>query len=187
MAENNKKLELLLWIDLEMTGLSIDSDVILEIASLITDGQLNSIAQGPHIVIHHDDAILARMDTWCTQQHTKSGLVREVRESVVSIEEAQEQTVAFVQQHSKKKDLILCGNSIWQDRLFIQKHMPQLATHLHYKMIDVTSVQQLIKRWYPNNPLIEFKKTDSHRALPDIKESLAELAHYRTNFFVPSL
>lgn len=173
----------LLWLDLEMTGLNPARDTILEIASLITDNDLNIIDFGPSLVIHQPDAQLDAMNEWNTKQHTKSGLLQAVRTSTTSLEEAETQTLHFVQQHCPRWKAILCGNSIHQDRTFINAYMPRLADYLHYRMVDVSSIKEMLKRWYPNDPHLEFKKSDQHRALIDTEESVAELQHYKAYFF----
>ena len=183
MAEKEKTL---IWIDLEMSGLDFEKDTILEIASIVTDTQLNVIAQGPHFVIHHPDSVLEKMDEWCTKQHGKTGLTQAVKDSDISMEYAQQKTLAFLQEYCAPKRAPLCGNSIWVDRFFIQKDMKKLGEFFHYKNVDVSSVKEIIRYWYPKNPLTEFKKSDSHRALQDILESIEELKFYRKNFFIPS-
>lgn len=172
-----------IWLDLEMTGLELEKDVILEIATVITDDQLNVVAEGPNIAIHQPTETLENMNAWCRNQHSKSGLTTSCLNSIISVAQAEQQTLDFVMQHCKQKAGILCGNSIWQDRNFLQKYMPNLTNHLHYKMIDVTSVQQILKAWHPDNQNVEFKKQELHRALPDVYESIAELKHYKNNFF----
>lgn len=178
------KSENLLWIDLEMTGLNASRDVILEIAALVTDKDLNLLADGPELVINQPADNLAHMDQWVRDHHTKSGLLAAVQGSKVSTAQAEEQVLQFAMEYGQKGKMILCGNSIWQDRVFLQQYMPKLIAFLHYRMIDVTSVKELVQRWYPNSPHKDFKKADSHRALTDIKESVAELGHYRKYFFV---
>lgn len=173
----------LVWIDLEMSGLALDTDVILEIATIITDGQLNLIAQGPSLVVHQPDEILNTMNKWCKDMHGKSGLTKAVQESSVTLKEAEEQTLNFIKQYCKLKTGLLSGNSIWQDRMFLNKYMPGIIEYLHYKMIDVTSIAEMIGHWYPNDPNREFKKKDEHRALPDIIESIEELRHLKKYFF----
>jgi oligoribonuclease len=173
----------LVWLDLEMTGLDPARDTILEIASLITDSDLNILEFGPSLVIHQPDTILDAMNEWNTKQHTKSGLLQAARSSQVSLEQAETETLHFLQQHCPKWKAILCGNSIHQDRNFINAHMPRIAEYLHYRMVDVSSVKEMLKRWYPNDPHLDFKKSDQHRALIDTEESVAELRHYRTYFF----
>jgi oligoribonuclease len=182
VADKDKRL---IWIDLEMTGLNFETDTILEIATIITDSQLNIIAQGPTLAIHQPDDVLAAMDKWCTHQHAKTGLTQQVKDSTTTMSEAEEQTLAFVREHCKEKKAPLCGNSIWVDRVFMQYHMPTLSAFFHYKNIDVTSIKELVKDWYPNNPATDFKKSENHRALEDIVASIEELKHYRKNFFIP--
>lgn len=180
-----KQAENLVWIDLEMTGLNPHRDVILEIATIITDSQLNILAENAPIVIHQSDLVLEGMNDWCKEHHGKSGLTQVVRESNVTVLEAEKETLDLIKKYCKPQQGILSGNSIWQDRVFLTRFMPCLVEYLHYKMVDVSSVQQLIKRWYPNNKNLEFKKQESHRALEDIRESIAELNHYREYFFIP--
>lgn len=171
----------LIWIDLEMTGLDPEKNVILEIASVITDKDLAIVAKGPSLVIHHPDDVLKKMDPWSREQHTKSGLLQLVRESKITAPEAQDQILAFVRQFCKPEKSPLCGNSVWQDKNFLRTHMRELNDFLYYRIIDVTTVKELILRWYPHVP--EYKKKDAHRALDDIKESIEELNHYRHHFF----
>lgn len=183
MCDYKEQSNPMIWIDLEMTGLEISRDTILEIAVVITDEQLNIVATGPNIAIKHEQSVLDAMDNWCKKTHTKSGLVNAVQQSTYTLQQAEQQTIEFVARYCKKSSGILCGNSIWQDRVFLTKYMPTLLSYMHYKMIDVSSVQQLIKCWYKGNAAVEFKKSDAHRAMPDILESIAEMAHYRKNFF----
>lgn len=177
---------ILLWLDLEMTGLDTEKDTILEIASIITDNDLNIIATGPATAIHQPDTVLDHMNEWSAKQHAKSGLLDAVRASTVTMEQAETETLHFVQAHCPKWKAILCGNSIHNDQNFLRTHMPRLHDYLHYRLVDVSSVKELLKRWYPNNPHLEFKKSDQHRALTDTEESIAELRHYRTYFFAPT-
>ena len=174
----------LVWIDLEMTGLCPEKDYILEIASLVTDSQLNIIAQGPSLIIHQPDSALQVMNEWVLKQHTKTGLVDAVRKSTITLKQAEQETLNFLGNYCKPSSSPLCGNSVWQDRAFIRTAMPELNNFLHYRIIDVTSIKEVVKRWYPHDRRIEFKKQDSHRALDDIKESVAELVYYRENFFI---
>jgi oligoribonuclease len=176
----------LVWIDLEMTGLCPEKDHILEIASLVTDAQLNIIAQGPSLIIHQSEQALLGMGDWVLKQHTRTGLLDAVRKSILTVAQAELQTVDFISQYCQPGISPLCGNSIWQDRAFLRLAMPTLHKFLHYRLIDVTSVKELVRRWYPHDPLVEFKKQDTHRALEDIKESVAELVYYREHFFVQS-
>ena len=172
----------LIWLDLEMTGLNSNQDVILEIATIITDDQLTVIEQGPDLVIHQPEIALVKMGDWVKEQHTKSGLIKKVLESSVSIEQAEEQTLQFIKKHCKSNTGLLCGNSVWQDRNFLAKYMPRVIDYLYYRLIDVTAFKETIARWYPDNPHKEYIKKDTHRALDDIKESIEELRHYRTYF-----
>ena len=172
----------LVWIDMEMTGLDPALDAILEIASLVTDNDLNIIAEGPVLAVHQDEEILARMDDWNVEHHTESGLVARVRRSPVSVTEAQALTLGFVQRHAEKHSAPLCGNTVWQDRRFLKTYMPTLDDWLHYRIVDVSTVKELARRWKPE--LVDrFKKRNTHRALDDIRESVAELKHYRDAFF----
>ncbi len=179
---NNK--DNLVWIDLEMTGLDPEHDVILEIASIITDKELTIVGQGPSLVIHHSEQTLSRMDEWSRNQHTKSGLLKKVYQSHVTTEEAEKKTLEFVKKHCPQKVAPLCGNSVWQDRIFLYHHMPTLLSYLHYRIIDVTSFKEVILRWYPDNPHAFFEKSDNHRAQDDIKESIEELRQYKKFFFI---
>ncbi len=173
----------LVWIDLEMSGLDPDTCEILEIATIITDGDLNLLAEGPDIVVHQPDPVLDAMDAWCTRQHGLSGLTAQVKASTVSLAQAEALTLEFLRPFCPVGKSPLCGNSIGHDRRFIIKHMPALAGHLHYRSIDVTSVKELARRWYPGLPAPE--KGETHRALDDIRESIAELRYYRQHIFRP--
>ena len=176
----------LIWIDLEMSGLELPQDVILEAAVIITNNQLDVLAEGPLLVIHYPDEVLDNMNDWCKKQHGLSGLTQAVKDSTITLEQAQARLIDFLKPYISLGQGVLCGNSVWQDKAFIRAHMPELDALLHYKIIDVSSIKEVILRWYPKNPLIEFKKQDLHRALPDIRESIEELAHYRKHFFVPA-
>jgi oligoribonuclease len=173
----------LVWIDLEMTGLRPEKDFILEIASLVTDSQLNIIAQGPSLIIHHPHYCLQDMDDWVMKTHTASGLLDAVRLSTIGIEQAEQATLDFLCRYCLPGQSPLCGNSIWQDRAFMRIYMPRIISYVHYRMIDVTAFKEMITRWYPNDPRTTYKKQDNHRAMDDIKESVAELVYYRKNFF----
>ncbi len=170
-----------IWLDLEMTGLKPESDVILEIATLITDSDLNVLIEGPDLVLHQPDAVLDGMDDWNKHQHGKSGLVQRVRASTEDIASAESQTLEFLKHNFKSKTAILCGNTIWQDRRFLARYMPTLEAFFHYRMIDVSSLKILYQHWYPD--LAPFIKSDSHLALNDIRESAAELRFYREKMF----
>lgn len=171
----------LVWMDLEMSGLDPDRCAILEIATIVTDGELNVLAEGPDIVVHQDDDVLAAMDEWCTTHHGGSGLTAQVRASTVSLADAERLTLEFLTAHTSAKQSPLCGNTIWQDRRFLVRHMPQLEAHLHYRLVDVSTIKELVKRWYPQ--LKAPGKSESHRALDDIRESIAELRFYREHVF----
>ena len=172
----------LVWIDLEMTGLDPERDVILEVASIITDDALREVAVGPELAIAATPAQLDSMDEWNQTHHGASGLIARVRRSPHSMADAERLTLDFVRQHVEADAAPLCGNSIWQDRRFLARHMPALEGHLHYRNIDVSSIKELARRWRPG--LAEgFVKKNAHRALADIRESIAELAHYREHFF----
>lgn len=172
---------LLVWMDLEMSGLDPDVCTILEVATIVTDADLNVIAEGPDLVIHHDDAVLAAMDEWCTKHHAASGLTAGVRASTISLAEAEAQTFDFIAAHCGPRTAPLCGNTIWQDRRFLIRYMPRLEAHLHYRLVDVSTIKELARRWYPD--LKAPTKSDSHRAMDDIRESIAELKFYREQLF----
>lgn len=180
MLNKRNKHEHLVWIDLEMTGLDYHNDVILEIATIITDADLNIIATGPNLIVHHPDEVLERMDQWCTEQHTKTGLYKAVQESKLTLEQAEEQTLQFLNQYCKKGTAPLCGNTVWFDKLFLKKDMPFIYDFLHYRIVDVTSLKVMINLWTDKNA--HFKKENTHRALDDIKESIAELKFYKEIF-----
>ncbi|MBW1851653.1 MAG: oligoribonuclease [Deltaproteobacteria bacterium] len=171
----------LIWIDLEMTGLDLEKHVIVEIASIVTDEQLNIVAEGPEIAINYPENILSSIDDWSRKHHQSSGLLDRVRASLYTCEHAEQETMEFVSQYCKKKQSPLCGNSVWQDRLFLLKHMPRLEDFLHYRNIDVSSIKELVKKWYPSLP--SFKKQKAHLAMDDIRESIEELKFYRQNVF----
>ena len=177
----DQKNNLLVWIDLEMTGLNYHHDTILEIASIITDTNLNIIAHGPNLIIHQPDEILQRMDPWCIETHSKSGLLAKVQESFISLEEAEQQTLTFIQEHCVKNSAPLCGNTIWFDKLFLKKDMPDIVSYLHYRVVDVTAFKIMLSGWTGKKD-VGFKKKNSHRALDDIEESIAELKFYRENY-----
>jgi oligoribonuclease len=161
-----------------MTGLNPDTDVIIEMATIVTDSNLNTLAEGPVIAIHQSDEILAGMDEWNTRQHGGSGLTQRVRESRISMAEAEAQTIAFLEQWVPKGKSPICGNSICQDRRFLANYMPSLEDFFHYRNLDVSTLKELARRWKPG--IIEgFKKAQAHTALADIHESIDELAHYR--------
>lgn len=172
----------LIWIDLEMTGVDPAKDVILEIASIVTDSHLDMVAEGPNIAISHPEEALSRMDDWCKRHHGASGLIDRIKASAHDCRDAEQMTLAFVEQHCKTGECPLCGNSVWQDRRFLVKYMPLLAEFLHYRNIDVSSIKELVRRWYPALPV--FRKQKTHMALADIKESINELKYYRETVFL---
>ena len=173
--------------DLEMTGLDPDVDVIVEIASLVTDDDLNIVAEGPDLVIHAPEAALAAMDPVVVAMHTESGLLPAIRESQMTLAEAGAATLAFIKQHvPHPRSVPLCGNSIGTDRRFLAKYLPEIENYLHYRSVDVSSVKELARRWYPETLVSRPPKTGAHRALTDIQNSVKEMRFYRASFFVPS-
>ena len=175
---------LLVWMDLEMTGLEPEHDLIIEIATIITNENLDVIEEGPSLIIKRDAALFAGMDDWNRRQHTASGLWQKVVDSTISEREAEAQTLAFIKKHVGPKQSPLCGNSIWQDRRFIARYMKDIDAYLHYRLIDVSTLKELTSRWYPGKPRPP-EKPDAHRALDDIRESVHELRFYRDNYLVP--
>jgi len=173
--------DLLVWIDLEMTGLEPDKERIIEVATLITDAQLNVVAEGPVIAVKQPDSLLAGMDDWNQKTHGESGLVARVKASTIETKEAERQTLDFLRQYVVAGSSPMCGNSIHQDRRFLEREMPDLWAFFHYRNLDVSTVKELAKRWNPS-ALVGFKKQNAHLAMDDIKESIAELAHYRSTF-----
>lgn len=172
----------LIWIDLEMTGLDPEKHVIVEIATIVTDEQLNIVAEGPEIAITHPENILAEMEEWSREHHQASGLMDRVKASSYTSQSAEEETLDFLSLYCKKDQSPLCGNSVWQDRRFLKKYMPRLEAFPHYRNIDVSSVKELVKRWYPT--LAPFEKEKAHLAMSDIRESVKELRYYRENVFI---
>jgi oligoribonuclease len=175
----------LIWIDLEMTGLNPETCVILEIAAVVTGGSLATVAEGPDIAIHHPDEVLQGIEPWSKRQHTSSGLLERVGASSVDCRTAEREVLKFLSKHCKKGESPLCGNSIWQDRRFLIKYMPKLEAFFHYRNIDVSSIKELVKRWYPSVPT--YKKKKAHLALSDINESINELKYYREKVFLPGI
>ena len=174
-----------MWIDCEMTGLDLSKDKLIEIAALVTDSELNILGEGVDIVIHADDDALANMPAVVTDMHAKSGLTDEVRASTVSLEEAEQRVLAYIKEHVPVAGTVpLAGNSIGTDRGFISRDMTALDTYLHYRMIDVSSIKELSRRWYPRIYYGQPAKGLAHRALADIKESIKELQYYRRTAFV---
>jgi len=176
----------LVWIDCEMTGLDLGKDALIEIAALVTDAELNVLGEGVDIVIHADDEALDGMPEVVREMHARSGLTEEVRRSTVTMEEAEQRVLEYIRAHVPEANVApLAGNSIATDRGFITRDMPLLDTHLHYRMVDVSSVKELVRRWYPRIYYAKPEKGLAHRALADIKESIWELDYYRRAAFVP--
>lgn len=171
----------LIWIDLEMSGLDVETSTILEIASVITDSQLEVVEVGPNLAIHHPESVLAGMDEWNTNQHRESGLADRVRSSEIDLAEGERRTLAFLERHTQAGRSPLCGNTVSHDRNFINRYMPALGKHFHYRNVDVSSVKEVVSRWYGPEALTE--KKNAHLALDDILESIEELRHYRRAVF----
>ena len=172
----------LIWIDLEMSGLNLESDCILEIATIVTDSKLNILAEGPDIAVHQSNNILDNMDAWNTEHHNHSGLVERVRNSTINTAEAEKQVLEFIQQYVPAKNSPICGNSICTDRRFLYKHMPSLEAYFHYRNLDVSTIKILAQHWAP---VIAqgANKISTHVALQDIRDSIEELRYYREHFF----
>ncbi len=171
----------LIWVDLEMTGLDPETDVVIEIATIVTDKDLNILAEGPVIAIHQPDEVLDNMNEWCVVQHGKSGLTERVRQSAIDEEKASELTLEFLQQWVNEGKSPMCGNSICQDRRFMVKYMPKLESYFHYRHIDVSTLKELARRWKPSI-LNGLTKAATHLALDDIRESIEECRYYREHF-----
>ena len=182
MAEQNERAQRLIWIDLEMTGLDPDSDHIIEVATIVTDADLNALAEGPVLAVHQSDAVLEGMDEWNTTTHGNSGLTERVRKSTLTERDAELETLAFLKEWVDERTSPICGNSICQDRRFLARYMPELEAFFHYRNLDVSTVKELARRWKPE-ALEGFKKKGAHLALDDIRESIAELQHYRETLF----
>ena len=178
MAQDSQNL---IWIDLEMTGLDPDSDLIIEIATVVTDKDLNILAQGPVMAVHQSDAALAAMDDWNQHHHGQSGLIERVKTSKIDDAEAEQLTIEFLKQWVPENTSPICGNSIGQDRRFLYRYMPKLEAYFHYRNIDVSTLKELAARWAPEVK-DGFNKVSSHQALDDIIESIEELRYYREHF-----
>ena len=176
---------MLVWMDLEMTGLDHTADVIVEIATLVTDDELNVVAEGPDIAIHHDDDVLMRMDPFVVEMHTRSGLLDQIRASTASLDEAGQLTLAFIKEHvPEPRTVPLCGNSIGTDRRFLAAYLPEIEEYLHYRSVDVSSIKELVRRWYPEAYAKRPDKSGNHRAMGDIVDSVNELKYYRDAAFL---
>tara|TARA_A100001234_G_scaffold210301_1_gene209910 strand:+ start:37 stop:576 length:540 start_codon:yes stop_codon:yes gene_type:complete len=171
----------LVWIDLEMTGLNIERESIIEIATIVTDSELNILAQGPNLAIRVDEKLIEGMDEWNTTHHFGSGLVERIRNEGVSLDIAEKETLDFLEKWVEPNTAPLCGNSVWNDRRFLEKEMPKVAEFLHYRMIDVSTIKELARRWYPE--VGKYDKKASHLALDDILESIEELTFFRDKVF----
>lgn len=175
-SENN-----LIWIDLEMTGLDTDHDLIIEIATIVTDSQLNILAEGPVMAIYQADEILNQMDEWNTRQHNQSGLVERIKKSSYSVAEAERLTLEFLEKFVPQGLSPMCGNSICQDRRFMHRLMPKLETYFHYRNLDVSTIKEIMKRWAPKKE--GYVKQATHLAMDDIRDSISELKFYREHVF----
>lgn len=178
MAEREQRM---VWIDLEMTGLDIEKESIIEIATIITDGELNILTHGPNVAITVDEILIEGMDEWNTAHHFGSGLVNRIRENGVDLADAEQMTLEFLKKWVDPNTAPLCGNSVWNDRRFLEKEMPKVAEYLHYRMIDVSTVKELARRWYPE--VDKYPKKGAHLALDDIIESVEELEYFRNKIF----
>ncbi|MEY3679606.1 MAG: oligoribonuclease [Ilumatobacteraceae bacterium] len=180
--------DVLVWMDLEMTGLDHEKEVIVEIATVVTDDELRIVAEGPDLVVQAPEAVLAAMDPFVVDMHTRSGLLEAIRASTIGLEEAGRLTLEFIRAHvPEPRSVPLCGNSIGTDRRFLNKYLPEIENHLHYRSVDVSSIKELAKRWYPGLETARPDKTGTHRALDDVRQSIEELRFYRERLFVAGL
>lgn len=173
----------MIWVDLEMTGLDPETCAIVEIATIITEADLTVIAEGPSLVIHPSEAALSTMSAFVRDLHARSGLLDRIHSSSISIADAEAQTTAFLGLHCQKGTALLCGNSVWKDRAFLERYMPAVIEFLHYRMVDVSTIKELVRRWYPAS-FHPPKKKEVHRAQDDIRESIEELKWYKARVFV---
>lgn len=181
-----RKNDRLVWVDMEMSGLQPETERILEIAMIVTDGDLNIVAEGPVLVVHQEDAVLDRMDAWNKGTHGKSGLIDKVKASTLTEADVEAECLAFLKQHVKSSISPMCGNTIHQDRRFMNRYMPKLEAYFHYRNIDVSTIKELCKRWQPEIAK-GFSKQQAHTALADIIESVEELRYYREKLFIPTV
>ncbi len=181
-----RKNDRLVWVDMEMSGLQPETDRILEIAMIVTDGDLNIVAEGPVLVVHQEDAVLDRMDAWNKGTHGKSGLIDKVKASTLTEADVEAECLAFLKQHVKSSISPMCGNTIHQDRRFMNRYMPKLEAYFHYRNIDVSTIKELCKRWQPEIAK-GISKQQAHTALADIIESVEELRYYREKLFIPTI
>jgi oligoribonuclease len=181
-----RKNDRLVWVDMEMSGLLPETDRILEIAMIVTDGDLNIVAEGPVLVVHQEEAVLDRMDAWNKGTHSKSGLIDKVKASTLTEAEVEAECLVFLKQHVKSSISPMCGNTIHQDRRFMNRYMPKLEAYFHYRNIDVSTIKELCKRWQPEIAK-GFSKQQAHTALADIIESVEELRYYREKLFIPTV
>jgi oligoribonuclease len=181
-----RKNDRLVWVDMEMSGLLPETDRILEIAMIVTDGDLNIVAEGPVLVVHQEDAVLDRMDAWNKGTHGRSGLIDKVKASTLTEADVEAACLAFLKQHVKSSISPMCGNTIHQDRRFMNRYMPKLEAYFHYRNIDVSTIKELCKRWQPEIAK-GFSKQQAHTALADIIESVEELRYYREKLFIPTV
>merc|ERR1712066_941329 len=183
MATKKRREERLVWIDCEMTGLDAQKDTLLEVAVIVTEGDLSVVAEGPNLVIHQPDEELNSMNEWCIKHHGDSGLTKAVRESKLSMQDCERQLLSFVSEHTPRGACPLAGNSVGQDAKFLSRLMPQLMEHLHYRIVDVSTIKELVKRWAPEVAMGTPEKKLNHRALDDIRESIEELRFYKETVF----
>jgi oligoribonuclease len=175
----------IVWMDMEMSGLDHETDRILEVAVLVTDGQLEIVAEGPDFILHQSDEVLAAMDEWNTTHHGQSGLTKRVSESTIEESQASAIVLEFLAAHTEKKKAPLAGNSIHQDRRFVARYLPEIEDWLHYRNVDVSTIKELARRWYPKQYAARPTKKGSHRAMDDLRESIEELKYYRKALFLP--
>jgi oligoribonuclease len=181
-SDSKKHKDNMVWIDMEMTGLDPEKEGIIEVASIVTDKDLNIIDEGPDLVIKQPEKLMKAMDSWNQKHHGSSGLRDAVKKSKINVKKAEKKTLEFIKKYCVPHKNCLCGNSIYQDRRFIIKYMPRLDEFLHYRMIDVSTIKELVRRWYPKDKGLP-QKSESHRALADIRESIEELRYYRKHYF----